>query len=165
MQEIHQFKKSYDKQKPYEKELDKYFSKYYKIQDVNMSGQKNGVDKIFTNSNGERFAIDYKVDFHGRRTGNAFIETHSNYPNKLGWAYTSKSDYYFYYFANWRIYILITAEVKKSLEIWIEECEPAYSKNAEGYKSKGIKLPITRLKTVTKKIYEKDGDTWKPYTP
>ena len=160
---IYEFDEQLSKGEKYELELDAFFSKFYKIEKVTMDEQRKGIDRIFVKGE-TRYNIEYKSDDKSRTTGNFFIELYSIFPTKRGWAHTCQSDYIIYLLIDWRIYIIDVPEMRKWLTKWSIEEKKAFCKNKD-YQSQGILLPINRIETVTKKIYEKDGDVWKPYTP
>ena len=70
--------------------LDGHFKERFLFQEVTMTEQKLGMDRIFVNEKGCRFSVEYKADHKGCKTGNAFIETMSQDKNNvLGWGLTS----------------------------------------------------------------------------
>lgn len=141
---MHLFKDKLDEGEKYERELDRYYSKWFKIESVNLATQKMGIDRIFINkSDDTRWTIEYKSDTKASTTGNAFVETISvNTTKKPGWAYSSCAQLLLYYLPlDGKVIRLTMYAVKNLITEWIKKYPVKPSQN-EDYQTLGICVPL-----------------------
>ena len=138
----------------HENDLDKFFeAKNIIVKKVNMNTQRNGIDRLWTYPNGLRVSVEYKADSKAAQTNNVFIETVSvDKDNKLGWAYTSLSQYLVYYIPPRKeIYMVWTGWLKLMVEKWKKEYKELPIKNVDengrhSYFTYGMAIPINRFR-------------------
>lgn len=148
---MYDFSGQLDKGESGEKALDNYYSQWYTITAVNMSGQKSGTDRLLTDkTTGMRTSVEYKTDDWTPRSGNVFIETVSvDTQNKPGWAYTSCAQWLIYYVPGFKkAYWITMLNVKHYLPYWIANVDKikGYKKKRvpnNGYFTEGITVPLT----------------------
>ena len=130
----------------HEADLDVYFSKWYRIERVNMELQRLGVDRLFNRPDGTRISVEYKADDTAARTGNAFIETVSvDNQNKPGWALSSIAQVLIYYIPPLQdIYIIRMLDLKMDIEKLVSNHEVKQIPNG-GYMTEGIPVSIDNL--------------------
>lgn len=141
---MYDFRKQLTSGEDYEKILDAYYSRWYKVQEISMDSQKSGIDRVWTDrETGMRTSIEYKTDFIAPTTGNVFIETMSvDVENKLGWAYTSCAQWLVYYIPGMkRAYRITMLNVKHYLPFWENRYEKKKVPN-NGYYTEGILVPL-----------------------
>lgn len=152
------FKDKLEEGEKYEKELDAYYSKWFKVEAVDLSTQKMGIDRIFTNqTDGTRWTIEYKSDTVASSTGNAFIETISvNTTNKPGWAYSSCAQLLFYYLPmEGKVARLTMYAIKNLIREWLNKY-PIKPCHNESYQSFGICVPLPVFMSYGQIDYLKD---------
>jgi hypothetical protein len=151
---MHNFDDSFEGVKPYEAELDKYFSTAYEIQPASREQERSGVDRIFTHkASGLRYSVEYKVDMHTATTGNVFIETTSvDSEDKCGWALTSTAQILMYFIPQWgKVLRCNMLDVKRSLADW--ECYPLQrvpneSRTGERYNTLGRLVKLDAFESI-----------------
>lgn len=124
-----------------EKRLDKFFSRFYKIDPVPMDLQRLGVDRVF-NNNGIRFTVEYKTDLKACTTGNFFLETEVD--GKPGWLYSSVAQVVVYYIPP-TAYVLNLVALRQDVNngfLTGEESKPIPNK---GYEAKGILVSVKKV--------------------
>jgi len=150
------FNEQYEKGVKGENRLDKFFNTIFNIGQVPRILQQFGCDRIFTNiQSKKRYLIEYKSDERAAKSGNIFVETISvDTENKLGWAYTSCSQYICFYIpGKGEIYIVSTLYIKAKISEWISKYEIKRIKN-EGYYTEGVAVPIDEIKKIATAYYE-----------
>lgn len=82
-----------------EAEIDKHFSRQWRIEPVGIETQFDGIDRMWTHlTTGEVYAVEYKCDHRTIETHRVFIETVSNANSgRPGWVITSQADLLIYY--------------------------------------------------------------------
>lgn len=82
-----------------ESEIDKHFSRQWRIEPVDRDTQLDGIDRIWTHlTTGELYTVEYKCDHRTIQTNRVFIETVSNANStRPGWVITSQADLLIYY--------------------------------------------------------------------
>ena len=127
----------------YEKDIFEHLKKDNWIIDIgDRSFQQQGIDCII--SKGDlTYSIEIKSDTRASKTGNLFIETISvDRQNKKGWAYTTQSDFIFYYLPiDLIVYILSSKWVKASVKKW-ESIYPKRTIKNQGYNTVGLLIPL-----------------------
>ena len=128
-----------------ERFLDSIFSKFVRIQDVEMDLQTKGVDRIFYWDD-MAIAVEYKADRRATITGNAFIEIISvSHTNKAGWAKTTNADWIIYFLPQeMKAYVVRVKEMRQKLDEWLNTYPTGTAQNEE-YQSIGILVPLTEL--------------------
>jgi len=129
-----------------EAELDRYFEKFYIISKVSAALQKQGIDRIFIDDFGSNFFVEYKTDYVGDKSGNAFIETvsvSSVTSTRLGWIHTSKAHWIIYYLAKSRIaYVLSPPKLRPLLDEWHQKYPKRCILN-QGWHTEGLLVPLS----------------------
>ena len=130
--------------------LDLFFKERFQIEDVDMTQQKLGWDRIFTHlESGARASVEYKTDTQSHKTRNIFIETWSNKESgKKGWAYTTTAQWLYYYvLGDSEVYIVDVVQLKLYLNNWQKQFQKKGAKNPN-YSSEGLLVPIEIFKSV-----------------
>ena len=144
--------------------LDNYFSKWYTIQNVTMAFQKRGIDRIFLAKVPEPtpMAVEYKIDYRARQTGNAYIETvawDDGSRSKKGWAYTCEADV-LAYCNNFEILLLEPLVLRPYLEQWQQKYRTVIVPNV-GFNGEGLLIPWRTVKHIAFKALNCEGiQTW-----
>jgi hypothetical protein len=151
---MHDWEKQLKLGKKVEKKLTKFFSHFFRIEEVPLEQDKIGVDRIFHTKN-NKFKIQYKADWQLSRTGNVFIEYISvDRNNTLGWAFSCQSDYLIYHAPECMFghtLIIPTKQITSNIQTLLYEWQhyPKGIAPNEGYNSFGLCVP---LRVVFKKI-------------
>ncbi len=128
--------------------LDRYFSRWFTIQQVDaQTERRDGYDRVFTRkNNGERLKIEYKADWQAAETHNAFIETISVYEARTpGWAYTSQADMLIYYVPPLGVIHMLPLEVVRfMLPGWKLRYREVPAPN-DGYHTYGVLVPLAQF--------------------
>lgn len=144
----HKFDEKLKEGQAFEKMLDEFFSKWYRIEPVtDMKLQKAGIDRIFIDEeSGRRLKVEYKADSMAGKTGNVFIETISNSSSfEEGWAMKCQADVIIYFIPPTSEIIAIEpATILLSLPDWVRY-KKAWAQNAT-YRSYGRLVPIAEFK-------------------
>lgn len=143
---IHEFSDRLKRGEAIECALDEHFAERYSIRKATMKEQREGIDRVFTDADGESFAVEIKADWRASDTGNVFIETVSVDTQMVdGWAYTSKAGWLVYAFPQERRYVLVRlAELRKKLREWLRAYPRAKARNAT-YHTHGVLVPVAEL--------------------
>jgi len=137
-----------------EETLDGYFSTIFQIEPVTLEEEISlGYDRIFTIE--ERvIKVEYKADFKGHQTGNAYIELEvfSENRSKAGWAKHSQADTIVYAIVNpsgeiVAMYNINRQKLAEALHSWEEKFRIVSCQN-KGWKSNGLLVPLTELSKV-----------------
>ena len=125
-----------------EKAILNYFKKDWFISPASIPEQRKGIDFHFQHrQNGIHCTVEVKSDSKASVTGNAFVETYSSYPDKMGWAYTCQADYLFYYLPQDRIiYVFKPRKIKESLSRW--QKYPTRRIPNESWETRGLLVPL-----------------------
>ena len=132
-----------------EKTLDEYFSKWFEIQTVDMSMQRKGTDKLWTNrKTGITYSLEYKGDFRTAETGNAFIETVSvDTSGKPGWALYSLAQLLVYFIPQTgEVVLLPMLRVKQELGKLLERGAIEVEAPNENYSGWGVLVPMDSVR-------------------
>lgn len=130
--------------------LDKFFKDKFNIEEVDISQQKLGWDRVFTHlESGARASVEYKTDTQSHKTGNIFIEIWSNKESgKRGWAYTTTAQWLYYYVLGAEeVYIVDVVKLKLYLKNWEKQFIIKGAKNPN-YSSEGMLVPIEIFKSI-----------------
>lgn len=133
-----------------EARLDQFFKDKFQIEDVDMSQQKLGWDRVFTHlESGARASVEYKTDTQSHKTGNIFIEIWSNKEaSKRGWAYTTTAQWLYYYvLGDGEVYIVDVVKLKLYLKNWEKQFIIKGAKNPN-YSSEGMLVPVEIFKSI-----------------
>ena len=134
--------------------LDLFFSNKFTIEEVNMTQQKLGWDRIFTHKEDfTRASVEYKTDTQSHKTGNIFIEVWSNKEvDKRGWAYTTTAQWLYYYVLGTNeVFVVDVAKMKLYLNNWEKQFIKKSAKNPN-YSSEGMLVPIEIFKSVAYEV-------------
>ncbi|MBA4495116.1 hypothetical protein ACFO25_09995 [Paenactinomyces guangxiensis] len=146
---VHTFSEKLKEGEAFEKMLDTFFSKWYRIEPVtDRKLQKAGIDRIFIDEEtGRRLKVEYKADSMARKTGNVFIETISNSSTfEEGWVMKCQADVIIYFIPPTSEIIAIEPlAILKSLPEWIQLYKKAPAKNPT-YWSYGRLVPVVEFK-------------------
>lgn len=151
---MHNFKQSKQVGDAGEAALDNFFSQKFNIEDVDMTQQKLGWDRVFTHKErGTRASIEYKTDTQSHKTGNIFVEIWSNKEaEKRGWAFTTTAQWLYYYVVGAsEVYIVDVAKMKLYLENWQAQFKVKTARNPN-YTSEGMLVPIEVFKTIAYEV-------------
>ncbi len=128
-----------------EKILDTFFTgKGLSVKKVGEETDRLGIDRIFENSSGMKYSVEYKSDLKAKTTGNFFVELRQRNKND-GWAYSCIAQRLVLFIPGRNeLYILRTERLKDQLDSWkdkfpIRECGQA----------EGIIVPIQVLAAET----------------
>jgi len=131
------------------KELDLFYSKWFKIESVDLQIDKLGIDRIFVERvNNFRWTVEYKTDLLASSTKNAFIETISvDTTNTPGWAYTACAQLLLYYLPSDKKVIRLTMYAIKHLVdewkgLYPTKPSPNEGKEKKGYRTFGVCVPL-----------------------
>lgn len=141
---VHDFECKLAEGKFGERLLDIYFKRWFKIQDVPMSDQQRGIDRVFLNEESQAvYTVEYKTDAKAYETGNVFIETESiSATMKAGWGYTSQAQLLFYFLPQtMTVYIVSMVAVRQHIPGWLDRYPTAPAPNI-GYNTTGILVPL-----------------------
>lgn len=139
--------------------LDRYFSRWFRIEPATEEQQRQGFDRIFHHRKSRSaYTVEYKTDTAAARTGNAFIETVSvDAAEKAGWAFTSQADMLLYYVPGKNIvYILKMAAIRARLPFWLQTCEVREVPN-NGYHTHGLLVPLEELERCAERVLTCEG--------
>ena len=150
---MYDFKKQLAAGEQSEAMLDNFFAQWYSITPVGMAEQRQGIDRIFTRTDGTTFPIEYKTDWTASKTGNAFVETVSvDTANKPGWAYSSKARYLIYYVpGDGLIYVIEFSKLRSHLRRWENQYQARSIPN-QGYHTKGLLVPLVEFEKIAKQV-------------
>lgn len=142
-QVVHQFSDRLKRGEAVERDLDDHFAERYSIRKASMKEQTAGIDRFFTDQDGEVFDVEYKADYRASETGNVFVETVSVDSRGVeGWAYTSKADWLVYAFPQERRYVLLRlADLRAKLPEWLRIFPRGKARNAT-YHTHGVLVPV-----------------------
>lgn len=139
----------------YEKTLDTYFSRFFRISIVPLQIQKLGVDRIFIYKGKpkRRFTVEYKADIKAAETHRIFVEIESNSTTgKPGWAYSSVAQQLVYYIPPWnRAAIVSMLTLREAVIEWERKYEKKLCRNST-YHSTGIVVPVQELKAIASRV-------------
>jgi hypothetical protein len=139
-----------------EQKLDEFFSSKFDIEEVDMTQQKLGWDRIFVHKErGTRASVEYKTDTLSHKTGNIFVEIWSNKEaEKRGWAYPTTAQWLYYYVTGLnQVFIVDVAQLKLYLENWQIQFKVKTARNPN-YTSEGMLVPIEVFKTIAYEVLE-----------
>lgn len=134
--------------------LDRFFSRWFRIEPATPEEQRRGIDRIFYNSRHRRtLTIEYKTDTAAARTGNAFIETISvDAIEKAGWVFTTEADILIYYIPGKSVlYVLRMAAVRSRLPFWLLTYKVREIPNL-GYYTHGLLVPLDELERCADRV-------------
>lgn len=129
-----------------EKILDAHLAQDFEVRPVSREQQRHGIDRCLIDGKGRAWLVEYKADWVASRTGNAFIETVSvDRESKPGWVHTCQADYLFYYLPNdLLVYVFTPRKLRARVKRWETVYQVAEAHN-EGYKSRGVLVPLHEL--------------------
>jgi len=149
---------SFDEQlrigKAAERLLDTYFSQWYSIEIIPHEIEVLiHSDRLFIDAYGHHTIVEYKADYIGHRTGNAYVETVSvASENKPGWVYTSQADVLIYWVVgNGQVIAVSPKQLREKLPGWEVHYHTIQARN-ETYYGAGVLVPISELRKLS--IYE-----------
>lgn len=143
---VHQFSDRFKRGEAVARDLDEHFAERYSIRKALMKEQRTGIDRVFTDADGEVFGVEYKADWRATETGNVFVETVSVDTQRVdGWAYTSQADWLVYAFPQERRYVLVRlAELREKLPEWLRIFPRGKARNAT-YHTHGVLVPLAEF--------------------
>lgn len=143
------FEESLSKNKQYEKFLDDYFSKIYKVTKTQLILDMAGVDRIFEDIKAKhRLSVEYKTDHIGHKTNNFFVEV--QIAGQPGWFYTSLCQTLIVYFPEIKKIIRLDF-LKFKREVLLKAKQNEFKqKKCENvnYSSTGLLVPIPFLQEI-----------------
>ena len=129
----------------WEKRLDTFFRKWYRIRAATYEQQLSGIDRVFTTPADEVKLVEYKTDELGHKSGNAFIETKAKDGDihyKPGWAKHCAADCLVYYLpGSGQIMILQPKRLRAYVSSWVGDYRVVRVKNKH-YEGEGILVPL-----------------------
>ncbi len=134
--------------KLHERQLDRYFERWFHIVEAGMNEQRRGIDRTFTGRrDGRRLKVEYKADRRAAETGNAFIETRSG--SKPGWALTCEADRLVYFIPQTGEVIVVKPKaIKAKVNEWRQRFGVKTVPN-KGWTMDGIPVPLAELRDVS----------------
>lgn len=122
-----------------------YFSEEWHIEKAHFAQQKKGIDFNFQHRrDGISCTIELKTDTRAHETGNAFVETYSDFPRKKGWAYTCQADYLFYYLPqDGLIYVFLPNKIRELLPKWAKY--PNRNIPNQSWVTRGVLVPLAEF--------------------
>jgi hypothetical protein len=120
-----------------------YFSPDWLITKASFDQQKEGIDFIFQHrARGIIRTIELKTDTRASDTGNAFVETYSDFPSKQGWVYTCNASYLFYHLPqDCLIYVFHPKTLKQVVTQWVKKY-PSRDIQNKSWVTKGLLIPL-----------------------
>jgi hypothetical protein len=147
------FKEQLYRGEAFETVLDSVFAAQFTVQRVDMQKQKQGIDRVFVDSEGSSWAVEYKSDERAADTTHFFIETTSVEGRSDGWAHKTQADFIVFYVPSFgRVYVVQTALLKEALRRFEKEYPKALAHNTE-YRSQGLLVPCTEIETLADVVY------------
>ncbi|HMN10867.1 MAG TPA: hypothetical protein PKD55_00930 [Bellilinea sp.] len=133
-----------------EARLDKFFEGLgFAIQPANRDEERQGIDRWFTNGEGDRRSVQYKTDFMSQDTGNLAAEIISvDRPLAAGWAFTTTAAWIAYYrYVVGDILWIPTAAMQARLADWIVtyKCKPTQNKR---YRTINVYPPVAEWEAI-----------------
>lgn len=128
--------------------LDKFFGRWYRINDIPLEIEKRiHADRLFVDLNGTQTVVEYKTDFMCHQTGNLIVETISaDTTNTPGWVYSCQADMLIWWVVGLsEILCLRPVDLRANIAEWEAHYRKVTIKN-EGYNTIGIAVPINRLR-------------------
>lgn len=134
--------------------LDRFFSRWFRIEPATHDEQRSGIDRYFYDRKHPRLLlIEYKTDTLAAQTGNAFIETVSvDTADRAGWVFTSKADLLLYFVPGKHvIYILRLEAIRLRLPYWSLVYDLREVPN-KGYHTHGLLVPLDELARCAERV-------------
>jgi len=153
---MYKFKEQLELGQQHEKEIFDYLEEDgWIVKTATREYQRRGID-CFVTKDKITYSIEIKSDSRASKTGNAFVETVSvDNPFKRGWAYTSQSNFIFYYLPlDCLIYCLNTQWIKCSVNIW-EKRFPKRTIPNKNYNTIGLLIPLYFFEEIAQKDKQK----------
>jgi len=160
---VYDFKEQLKKGKAIEKTLDTFFSQWYEIWPAEMPQERRGIDRLFHNGP-KWWTVEYKGDFKGAETGNAYIETVSvgRYNpekeflvEKKGWAFTSCADKLVYYpVGTGFLYVLDPLDIRELVKSNPVGGFRSVTVKNKGYQGRGLLVPLQTIESIAKRTLE-----------
>ena len=132
-----------------EKILDTFFTgKGLSVKKVGEETDRLGIDRIFENSSGMKYSVEYKSDLKAKTTGNFFVELRQRNEND-GWAYSCISQRLVLYIPGRNeVYILRTERLKDNISAWNDR----KSNKTEDQLLKGLTESLDALRAMPENI-------------
>lgn len=129
-----------------------HFSEDWLITKAHLAQQKKGIDFNFQHKErGISRTVELKTDSKAHRTGNAFVETYSSFPDKKGWAHTCQADYLFYYLPQDRlIYVFHPKTIRELLPKWAKY--PTRSIPNYSWVTRGLLVPLAEFEKHSQQV-------------
>lgn len=143
---MHSFAEKLAQGQEIERQLDDIFAQRYMVREATRQQQRQGIDRLMADADGNQFAMEYKADWRAADTGNAFIETISvDTVGKPGWARTSKADWLVYAIPPLGIaYGIPMSAVRAMVPAWAARYPIRPALNS-AYSTHGICVPVSEL--------------------
>lgn len=143
---MHSFAEKLAQGEAVERQLDAIFEQRYIVRLATRAQQRQGIDRLMADRDGNQFAMEYKADWRAAETGNAFIETVSvDTAGKPGWARTSKADWLVYAIPPHGIaYGIPMSVVRAMVPEWAARYPTRPARNS-AYSTHGICVPVPEL--------------------
>lgn len=130
----------------FETVLDSLFKSRFTIEGATMEEQRTGIDRWFTDTEGTRFAVEYKTDERAEETENFFVETVSvekqGEVQSRGWAEKCQSDFLVLFLPQQgRVLVFRPEDLLSALKQWRKKYPTRTCLN-EKYKSEGVVVPV-----------------------
>lgn len=147
--------------KQIEYQLDEFFSKWYKIEEVSIQVEcETDIDRIFTSpKDGKVSKVSYKADWKAFQTGNVFLEKlvvglGDYHYHKQGWLNHSQADYILYALCedDRAVQVLILDPLKLRDDFNMLDMFPVRECYNEKIKSVGYIVPIDKILPYTKGV-------------
>lgn len=143
---MHSFAKKLAEGEAVERQLDDIFAQDYIVRPATREQQRQGIDRLMADRDGNQFALEYKADWRAAETGNAFIETISvDTTGKPGWARTSMADWLVYAIPPRGIAYGVRMErIRVMVPTWAARYSIRPALNS-AYSTHGICVPVSEL--------------------
>jgi hypothetical protein len=127
----------------------RYLAPDWHIEPASVADQRRGIDYHLTHrQNTRKFSIEIKSDRTASKTGNAFIETYSVFPDKQGWAHTCQADWIFYYLPiDALVYVFKPQKLRDRLGDWQAKYPRREIPNAT-WTTVGLLVPLSELEAI-----------------
>ena len=130
-----------------------HFNADWHITPSTMTDQRRGIDFHFQHrQSGIHCPLELKSDTKASDTGNAFVETWSAFPSKVGWLYTCQADYLFYFLPKDRVlYVFKPDKLRDCFKRW-EGKYPLRKIPNTSWESRGVLVPLHEFEKHAKQV-------------
>lgn len=143
------FSASFQQGQKGEKELDIFFSKFFKIHSANRSEEQAGIDRIFVPILGDRITVQYKTSY--RQTRTAWLEivaVRRQEQTVPGWVVTTQAQYVIFYESKYKtVYTIKTRLLRENIKKWSDTyptvSRGSYKEGCTPWDSEGITVPFS----------------------